>query len=433
MSVIISNVLISSPASKALIVENDKLISINGNKINDVLDYMFFSCNKELELAIKSKDDIKRIVKISKKEYEDLGLCFEDYLMDKQKHCQNKCIFCFIDQLPKGLRKTLYFKDDDIRLSFLMGNYISLTNLNEQDIRRIIKLKISPINISVHTTNTTLRKKMMNNDNATSINDIMKRFAFACIEMKCQIVVCKGINDKDELKKTLNDLFSFYPFVSSVSVVPVGLTKYREGLFPLSPLNIDDAKEIIKITETFSNKCFEKTRTRFAFIADELFLKANQPIPDYEYYEEYSQLENGVGLMALFQEEFLNSYIKKKENDKTNHISIVTGVSAYPLIKKLVAKACEKWHNLHCEVYPIVNNFFGETVNVAGLITGNDLIEQLKDKPLGDKLLIPSVMLRYEKDMFLDNVTIDKIESKLNAKVKIIDIDGKDFLNNLIM
>lgn len=429
MGAIISQVNKNSPAFKNGIKAGEELISINGTKIIDVLDYLFMSTESKLNLVVKGIEE--RNVIIKKDEYEDLGLCFDNYLMDKQKNCHNKCVFCFIDQLPQGMRDTLYFKDDDIRLSFLAGNYITMTNLSQNDIDRMIKLKISPIKISVHTLNEELRIKMMGNKNASKIKMIMEQFAKAHIEMHCQIVVCRGLNDGEELKSTLDGLFAFYPDVSSVSVVPVGLTKHRENLYPLLSLSKEDANQIINITENFGNISFEKVGTRFAFAADELYLKANLEIPSYDFYEEFPQIENGVGLIASLKDEFLAALRRKKGSDKSCRISVATGVSAAPILRKLINEANKKFLNLECEVYAIKNEFFGETVNVAGLITGQDLIKQLKGKPLGDKLLLPSVMLRHAQDMFLDNITLEELSKELNIKLEIVEVDGRNLLNAL--
>ena len=431
MSAIISNIIKNSPACKAKIKAGLKLMSINSNKINDIIDYMYYSTGEKLALELT---DDEKIIKynIRKEEYEDLGLQFDDYLMDKEKHCSNKCIFCFIDQLPRGMRDTLYYKDDDLRMSFLVGNYISLTNLSGDDIERVIKQKISPINISVHTMNSELRVKMMGSPKAAKINEIMSAFAKAGLQMRCQLVICKGINDGKELEYSLNELYKLYPAVTSVSVVPVGLTKHRQNLFDLEPLNKLDAQEIIDITENFSKTCLNKDNTRFCYPADELFIKAGREIPDYDYYEEFEQLENGVGLISLLQHDFNENLLKQRGGEKHLDLSIATGVSAAPYINSLIDETRKKWHNLNCKVYAVKNAFFGETVNVSGLITGKDLTEQLKNKDLGSCLLIPSVMLRHEKDMFLDSMTIKKAEEILNVTIKPVSINGRDFLNALI-
>ncbi|MBQ4101067.1 MAG: DUF512 domain-containing protein, partial [Oscillospiraceae bacterium] len=336
---------------------------------------------------------------------------------------------CFVDQMPPDMRETLYFKDDDSRLSFLFGNYTTLTNMPERDVQRIIKMHISPINVSVHTTNPKLRVAMMRNPNAGTSLEILKRFAEAGIKLNTQLVLCPGINDGDELRRSLADLSELYPSVQSIAVVPVGITSYREKLDEIKPYNKDTAKAVIDIVDEFSNNFLQKNGVRLAYSADEFYIKAEQPIPEYDYYEEFNQLENGVGLMALLKDEFETALDDIEKSSKTRHISIATGVDAEPFISKLVDDLCKKWHNLTCNVYAIKNNFFGETITVAGLVTATDLISQLKGKFLGDELLIPSVMLRHEKDKFLDDKTIADVENALGIKVRTVDNDGYELLS----
>ncbi len=412
-----------SPAYKTAISVGDELISINNNKINDLLDYMYYSNNSKLTLQLLS-DGVNKTVKIIKDEYEDLGLNFDSYLLDKEKSCKNKCVFCFIDQLPKGMRNSLYYKDDDVRLSLLTGNYVTLTNLSDEDIERIIKLKISPINISVHTTDGGLRVKMMKNPNASKIMPILKSFYKAKINMRCQLVICKGLNDGENLKQSLNDLYELYPYVSSVAVVPVGLTCHRTELYPLEPILKDDAAEIIKITNKFSKKALEENNTRFCYCADELYIKAGLEIPENDYYEEYEQLENGVGLLRQFEQEF--HYELEDTGILKNNVSfsIATGTSAAPFLKTLLDEAQKKWHNLEYNIYAIENDFFGRSVNVAGLLTGQDILKQLKGKKLYKTLLISSSMLRHGTNTFLDDFTVDRLEKELNIKIIPVDCDG---------
>ena len=413
----------NSPAQKAGIKSGDIIVSINGHKIRDVLDYRFYMTEKKLDIALTNG-----ILTVKKGEYDDLGLEFETYLMDKQHSCRNKCIFCFVDQMPKGMRDSLYFKDDDERLSFLFGNYITLTNLEDEDIQRIIDMHISPVNISVHTTNPELRVKMMANPKAATSLKYLKTLTDAGIKVNSQLVLCPGINDGEELKRSLNDLASMYPNLQTISCVPVGLTDYREGLYKLSPYNKKTAGETIDIIHEFADKMEEKYGERLAYPSDEFFLKAERPLPDYEYYGDFNQLENGVGLLTILQREFDDAMSLNDSNDKKRSVSIATGVAAYPFIKELSEKAMAVYPNLDVKVYEIINNFFGHNITVAGLITGTDLIDQLKDKDLGTELIIPSVMLKYQEDMFLDSKTLEEVESELNIKITVIEPDGFELL-----
>ncbi len=413
----------NSPAQKAGIKSGDIIVSINGHKIRDVLDYRFYMTEKKLDIALTNG-----ILTVKKGQYDDLGLEFETYLMDKQHSCRNKCIFCFVDQMPKGMRDSLYFKDDDERLSFLFGNYITLTNLNDEDIQRIIDMHISPVNISVHTTNPELRVKMMANPKAATSLKYLKTLTDAGIKVNSQLVLCPGINDGDELKRSLEDLSTMYPYLQTISCVPVGLTDYRDGLYKLKSYNKETAGETIDIIHEFADKMEKKYGERLAYPSDEFFLKAERPLPDYEYYGEFNQLENGVGLLAILQREFDDAMALNDPHDKKRSVSIATGVAAYPFIKKLAKKAMEVYPNLNVKVYEIINNFFGHNITVAGLITGTDLIDQLKDKDLGTELIIPSVMLKYQENMFLDSKTLEEVESKLNIKITVIEPDGFELL-----
>lgn len=423
MSVIIKDVENKSPAYKAGIKSGDTLLSLNGNTIIDVLDYRFYQDNEKIIAeVINAKGKIKKF-KIKKGEYDELGLIFDTYLMDEKRSCKNKCIFCFIDQLPKGLRESLYFKDDDSRLSFLFGNYITLTNITEHEIERIIKMRISPINISVHTTNPELRVKMMTNKNAGNVLEIINRFNDAGIKMNSQLVLCPDYNDGDELRRTLNDLLELEN-MQCIAAVPVGLTKHREGLCKLEPFNKERASEVLDIINEYAEKAFQKYGERRIYGSDEFYLLAGREIPQAEFYGDFLQLENGVGLWALLKSEAENSLSEIKPNASQRHVSIATGVSAYPLIREIADKCQEKCKGLKCDVYPIKNNFFGERITVSGLITATDIYEQLKNTDLGDTLLIPSSMLRAEGDMFLDSVTVDELSNKLNIEIKPIDNDG---------
>ena len=433
MAVLIRSVEEGSPAYKAGIPKNSSLISINKNEIFDVLDYRFYQNEKRLKLKVEANGKIKSY-RIKKAEYDELGLVFDTYLMDEQRSCKNKCVFCFIDQLPKGMRDTLYFKDDDSRLSFLFGNYITLTNITEHEIERIIKLHISPINISVHTTNPELRCKMMNNRFAGDALKVLYRLAEAGIAINCQLVLCPDYNDGDELRRSLTDLTALST-VQSIAAVPVGLTAHREGLAELKPFNKATASEVLDILNEFSDLTLEKYGKRRVFGSDEFYILSERQIPVPSYYEDFLQLENGVGMWSLFLSEAtdaIENYFADTILEKERKITVATGESAYPLIKNIVDISTKKWHNLYCNVKQIKNNFFGGHITVTGLITGGDLIEQLKGEELGENLLISSSMLRHEKDKFLDDITVRQVENALNVKVLIIENDGFEFVSNLL-
>jgi len=436
--VTITNVLPGSYAARAGIRAGDKLISLDSNEINDVLDYRFYLYEKKLTLVLE-RDGEQFSAVIKKGEYDDIGLGFETPLMDKKHSCKNKCIFCFIDQLPKGMRESLYFKDDDARLSFLHGNYVTLTNLTDKDIDRIIKMHISPINVSVHTTNPELRVRMMKNPHAGEVLSYLPRLAEAGIKICAQIVLCKGINDGAELDRTMNDLAALAPTLSSVSVVPAGLTDHRDGLHPLSLFTKEECCSIIAQVTEFGDKCKEKFGTRLIYVADEMYLRAGLPLPDMEYYEEFEQIENGVGMAAMLGDEFkaaldnLREEYTDDELAKINRtVSIATGRAAYPLIRgclDLLTKLC---YNLRCNVFEIENNFFGKNITVAGLLTGKDISEQLQDKELGEELFLPGNMLRADEEIFLDDMTPSQLSEKLGVKVTCVDPDGWELLNHVL-
>ncbi len=431
MSVVIKGIIKKSPAYGRGIKDGDVLLSLNRNPVNDFLDYQFYAKEKDILVEFKSDGKIK-YTRIRKGEEEDLGLEFDSYLMDEQQHCKNKCIFCFIDQLPKGMRKTLYFKDDDSRLSFLFGNYITLTNLTERDVERIIEMHISPVNISVHTMNKELRVKMMKNKRAGECLDIIKKFADNGIEINTQLVLCPGINDGDELRYSLEELGKLYPGVKSIAAVPVGVTKYREGLFEMPEYNKETAGEVIDIITSFGDSFKEKHGIRLAYAADEFYLKAGRKIPDGEYYENYSQIENGVGMWTSTKEEFLSALENGSYSGKDKHLSLATGVAAYPLMKELSEAVTSKYPQIKVDVYSIVNDFFGHSITVAGLVTGGDLINQLKDKNLKGRLLIPSVMLRSEGDIFLDDVSLEEAEKELGVEITPVSCDGYELADIIL-
>ena len=415
------------------IKENDVLISINGKVINDVLDYRFYLAEEHINLLIKRNEE-EINYSINKECYDDIGLEFETPLMDKKHRCENKCIFCFIDQLPKGLRESLYFKDDDSRLSFLHGNYITLTNLEKRDIERRIEMHISPVNVSVHTTNPELRCKMMHNKKAGTVLEYLDMLVDGGIDICAQIVLCRNINDGEELVRTLDDLARLYPRLSSVAIVPSGLTKYREGLYPLKPFDKLSARDVIKTVEKINTKYAHKLGKNIFFCSDEFYLLAGKKMHKEAYYEGYSQLDNGVGMITSFEEE-ANSFLKtlsSEEKSIKRSISIATGTASYPFISKLVKKIQKKCKGLDCKVYEIMNDFFGHTVTVSGLITGIDLINQLSGNNLGSELHISRSMLRAEGDLFLCGTSLERLEKELNVKVIPDEQDGMSFVASLL-
>lgn len=430
MAVKIYNVTKGSHAEKAGIKSGEILLKINSNEIVDVLDYRFYQVNRQLSLEISDGKNI-RTVEITKGEYDEIGLEFETYLMDEQHSCRNKCIFCFIDQLPKGLRKSLYFKDDDSRLSFLFGNYITLTNITEHEIERIIKMHISPINVSVHTTNPELRCKMMNNRFAGDALKNLKRFADAGITLNCQIVACPGINDGDELLRTMRDLENLG--VEMTAIVPVGLTAYRDGLYPLVPYNKETAAQTLDLIEQYGDMCKEKHGRRIFFAGDEFYILAEREIPSPEFYEDFSALEDGVGMIAYLTDDVKWALQELENDEKPNHtVTVACGTGVFPFMKKIMAMINEKFPNITINTQPIKNNFFGGGVNVSGLVTGGDLINQLKGKNIGERLIIPSSMLRFENDLFLDDVSTNDVERELNVELVAVNNNGADLVNAII-
>ena len=431
MAVKIKSVFSRSYAERAGCEAGDTLLSINGNDIVDVLDYRFYQLESQLELKIRDVKGEVHTVKVRKPQYEELGLDFDTYLMDKEKSCRNKCVFCFIDQLPKGLRDSLYFKDDDSRLSFLFGNYVTLTNLSEHEINRIIKMHISPINVSVHTTNPELRVKMMGNRFAGDSLKILKRLSDNNIVINSQIVCCPGLNDGEELKRSLRDLYDLN--VNLIAVVPVGLTKFREGLFELTPFTKEKAIETVDILEEFGDMCMQTRGKRIAYAADELYIKAGYDIPDASFYGDFEAIENGIGLIAMLKEDLLAELDWRDPDDNIHrNVSLACGTSAAPYLRELMDAVEARFKNVKVTVYPIVNDFFGYNINVSGLVTGGDLIKQLKNKPLGDDLLISSSMLRFENDLFLDDVSIDDVRGKLNINVIPVNNDGRMLLDAIL-
>lgn len=429
MAVIIGGVQKGSIAEKKKMSKGDRLISINGNEINDVLDYRFYINETKLILSLETSDGKLKLTMIKKDEFEDIGLEFETYLMDKQRSCKNKCIFCFIDQLPKGLRKTLYFKDDDSRLSFLFGNYITLTNLTDSEAERIIQMHISPVNISVQTMNPELRVKMMSNPKAGESLKYLYRFAEAGIAINTQLVLCPGINDGEELEFSLSELSKLYPAVQSIAAVPVGLSDHRDGLYTIEPYNEKTAGDTIDIIDRFNEKFKEEHGEIIAYAADEFYLKAKRVMPDAEYYNDFPQLENGVGMWALLKSEFEDALENCDISELDRRVTAVTGKAAYPLISALARKAEEKIKGLTVNVVAAENRLLGSMITVSGLLCGADIAAAVSGLDLGEELIIPPNCLRSEGDMFLDDMTIDELSDKLGIKIIQNGPGGEDLLN----
>ena len=413
-----------SSAQRAGVRPGETLTHVDGRPIVEVLDYKFYTYDPRLVLTLAGPDGKSRTVKVRKGEGEDLGLNFEIYLMDSARSCANRCIFCFVDQMPPGMRETLYFKDDDARLSFLMGNYITLTNLSRREIQRIAGLHISPINISVHATDPAVRARLLNHPRAGECLSIMERFAGAGITMNCQVVACPGINDGAVLARTMEDLAALWPAVSSVAVVPVGVTKFRAGLTPIAPYTAEGAAAVLDQVEAFGQASLAERGTRLVWCSDEFYLLAGRPLPDKPYYEEMAQLENGVGMLRLLTSQAAMALEDAEGTETPTPFSIATGVSAAPFLEEIVDMARKKCGNIRGTVYPVVNRFFGETITVSGLVTGRDLIEQLRGRDLGERLLIPANMLRAGERVFLDDVTVEQVEEALGVPVTAVDAES---------
>lgn len=427
---IIEKVRHNSIAEEIGIETGDVLISINGKEVKDIIDYKFLISDEYILIEIEKNCGELWEFEIEKEFDEDLGIEFSNPLIDRAKSCRNKCIFCFIDQLPPNMRETLYFKDDDSRLSFLQGNFITLTNMSDEEIDRIIAYRLSPINISIHTTNPELRIKMLNNKNAGKIFPILKRFKDAGIEVNCQIVLVPGVNDGKELNRTLMDLSSLYPSVRSVAVVPVGITKFREGLYEIEPFNREGSKEVLSLIEKKQYEFLEKIGTRFVFASDEFYAMSNMSLPKYEEYEGFPQLENGVGLMRAFEYEIKEELQSIQDNIRLNkNYILATGTLAAGFMNYIKDCVMEKFDDLQLIVVPVKNNFFGTTITVSGLVTGQDLVEQLQFYDNVDGIIIPRSMLRQNSDVFLDDFTIEDIERELKVKIIPVDVSGKDFID----
>ena len=419
----------------------DILLKINDEEIEDIFDYQFMIQEEYIEVLVKKPNGEEWLLEIDKDEQEDLGIEFENGLMDDYRSCHNKCIFCFIDQMPKGMRDTLYFKDDDSRLSFLQGNYVTLTNMSEHDVNRIIKYHLGPINISFQTMNPELRCMMLHNRFAGDALKKVDRFYEAGIEMNGQIVLCKGINDGKELDFSIRELTKYYPCLQSVSVVPVGLSKYREGLYPLEPFTKEDAKEVIGLIKKWQDYMYEKYGMHFIHASDEWYLLAEEELPTEDRYDGYLQLENGVGMLTLLKDEFkeaMQTAIHQKRlykdlsGGKTKRLTMATGRLAYDTIRDMAAQMMEAFEWLDLNVVAIRNDFFGERITVSGLLTGQDLIAQLKGLSLGEKLLLPQNVLRSGENYFLDDITVPQLEEALQVQVDIVKSSGQDFVETVL-
>ena len=421
-----------SIAEELGIEPGDKLISINDNVIEDVFDYHYLVNDEELVVLIEKADGEEWELEIEKDDEEDLGITFEQGLMDEYRSCRNKCIFCFIDQMPKGMRETLYFKDDDSRLSFLQGNYITLTNMSDHDVERMVQYHLEPINISFQTTNPELRCKMLHNRFAGEALKKVDKLYEGGIHMNGQIVLCKGVNDGEELERSIRDLTKYLPYLQSVSVVPVGLTKYRDGLYPLEPFTKEDAMKVLDIIEDWQKKIYEEYGLHFIHAGDEWYILAEREMPEEERYDGYMQLENGVGMLRLLMDEFDEALADLEGDDRKVEVSIATGKLAYPYLQRMIEKLQVKFPNVKVHLYWVRNDFFGEKITVAGLITGQDLIAQLKGRELGSKLLLPCNMLRDGEEVFLDDVTLIQVKDSLQVEIDIVKSSGWDFVERIL-
>ena len=429
---VITKIQKGSIAEELEIQKGDILISINSQKVEDIIEYQYLIAEDYIELEIQTKSGEIVIYEIDKDVDEELGIEFENPITNSVQTCRNKCMFCFIDQLPNGMRKTLYIKDDDSRLSFLQGNFITMTNMGQKELDKMIKYHISPVNISVHTTDSNLRVKMLKNKTAGNILEKMTILKNANIDMNAQIVLIPNVNDKENLEKTLNDLEKLHPNLQSIAIVPIGITKYRDNLEKVDIFDKKSSIELIKQIEKFQKNYLQKFKTRFVFLSDEFYVMSGIKRPTHKEYEGYKQLENGVGLMTKQEFEYNKELKKIKTYDKKRTISIATGTSAYDFIKELSNNIANQFQTVTISVYKIRNDFFGETITVAGLVTATDMLNQLAGKNLGDELLIPKVMLKSDEDIFLDSITLKDFEQKLGTKVRVVDVDGYSFVKNVL-
>ena len=432
---IVEKVLSGSIAEEMEITPGDALLEINGHKIEDIFDYQYYTQDEYIEILVRKPSGEEWLLEIDKGYDEDLGITFENGLMDDYRSCHNKCIFCFIDQMPKGMRDTLYFKDDDSRLSFLQGNYVTLTNMSDDDVDRIIRYNLSPINVSFQTTNPELRCRMLNNRFAGQALEKAWKLAQAGIIMNGQIVLCKGVNDGAELDRSIRDLSAYLPNLESVSVVPVGLSKYRDGLYPLEPFTKEDAQDVLRIIHGWQNKIYPEYGTHFVHASDEWYILAEEELPQEEQYDGYLQLENGVGMLRLLLDEFAEAMEEDRINGRqarAKHITLATGRLAYRFIKQMAMQMEERYEGLQIDVIAIRNDFFGEMITVSGLLTGQDIMAQLKDRDLGEKLLLPQNVLKSGEPVFLDDYTLDDIEKALQVRIDIVKSSGRDFIEAIL-
>ncbi|MBD9152553.1 MAG: DUF512 domain-containing protein [Lachnospiraceae bacterium] len=432
---IVEKVLSGSIAEEMEITPGDALLEINGHKIEDIFDYQYYTQDEYIEILVRKPSGEEWLLEIDKGYDEDLGITFENGLMDDYRSCHNKCIFCFIDQMPKGMRDTLYFKDDDSRLSFLQGNYVTLTNMSDKDVDRIIRYNLSPINVSFQTTNPELRCRMLNNRFAGQALEKAWKLAQAGIIMNGQIVLCKGVNDGAELDRSIRDLSAYLPNLESVSVVPVGLSKYRDGLYPLEPFTKEDAQDVLRIIHGWQNKIYPEYGTHFVHASDEWYILAEEELPQEEQYDGYLQLENGVGMLRLLLDEFAEAMEEDRINGRqarAKHITLATGRLAYRFIKQMAMQMEERYEGLQIDVIAIRNDFFGEMITVSGLLTGQDIMAQLKDRDLGEKLLLPQNVLKSGEPVFLDDYTLDDIEKALQVRIDIVKSSGRDFIEAIL-
>ncbi len=429
---IISRIEPGSIAEELELSPGDVLVSVNGQSVEDIFDYHYFINEEYLEILIRKPDGEEWELEIEKEYEDDLGIEFENGLMDEYRSCRNKCMFCFIDQLPRGMRETLYFKDDDSRLSFLQGNYVTLTNMSDEDVERIIRYHLSPINISFHTTNRELRCKMLNNRFAGEALDKVEQFYKAGITMNGQIVLCKGINDGEELEHTIEALAKYLPHLQSLSVVPVGLTDYREGLYPLEPFTREDAQQVLRQLHTWQNRLFEEHKTHFVHAGDEWYLLAGEELPKEESYDGYLQLENGVGMVRLLHEELKNELACRSGDARSRKVTIATGTLAAPILMKEAEQIRRKYPNVEIQIFPVKNDFFGRSITVAGLLTGQDLKKQLSGHALGEELLLTEHMMKSGERIFLDDMTVEELSRALQVPVIIVESDGKALLEAVL-
>ena len=434
---VIQSIEAGSVAEELGIEPGDALLAINGVEITDIFDYQYLMQDEYIEVSVRKSNGEEWLLEIDKNYDEDLGIVFENGLMDEYRSCKNKCIFCFIDQMPKGMRETLYFKDDDSRLSFLQGNYVTLTNMSDEDVERIIRYRLSPINISFQTTNPELRCKMLNNRFAGKALEQVKKLYKAGIAMNGQIVLCKNINDGEELERSISDLTAYLPYLESVSVVPVGLSRFRDGLYPLEPFDKEDAQKVLQCIHRWQNKIYPEYGLHFVHASDEWYVLAEEELPEAERYDGYLQLENGVGMLRLLMDEFAEAMSQMEEQSDNyggprSEVSVVTGRLAYPYMLDMAKRMMERFEHLNIHVYAITNHFFGELITVSGLLTGQDIISQLQGKRLGERVLLPQNVLRSGEDYLLDDVTVDEMEKALQVKIDIVKSSGHDFVHTVL-